>query len=84
MPRAILRDGVFFPIEPLPPDWTDGSEVWVEEARPKSPEELEKWAKELESLVAKIDAEDARRIEAALAEAKKLAKDMVRREMGLP
>ena len=84
MPRAILRQGVFYPIDPLPPDWTEGSEVWVEEARPKSPEELDKWATELEALVAEIDPEDAQRIEAALAEADRLAKDVVRREMGLP
>jgi hypothetical protein len=84
MPRAILRDGVIYPTEPLPPEWEDGQEVWVDTAPSDSSEELDRWREELEAQAARISPEDIKRLEAALAEADKQAKDMVRREMGLP
>jgi hypothetical protein len=76
MPRAILRDGLIYPIEPLPPEWADGRELWVKEARPKTLDDLDKWAKELEALVAEIDPEDHKRIESAIAEADRQAKGL--------
>jgi hypothetical protein len=76
MPRAILHNGLIYPIEPLPPEWADGRELWVKEARRKTPADLDKWAKELEALVAEIDPEDYKRIEAAIAEADRQAKGL--------
>jgi len=84
MPRAIVKDGMIYPIEPLPADWTDGHEVTVEDAKPDSPEAIDKWYAELEELARQIDPEDHRRLEEALAEADRQAKAQVRREMGLP
>jgi len=84
MIRAILKEGVLHPLDPLPAEWTDGREFWVEEACEESPEELDKWSQELKALAAEIDPEDIARLEAALAEADKQAKEMVRRQMGLP
>ena len=31
MPRAVLRNGVIYPLDPLPPDWADGKELWLKE-----------------------------------------------------
>jgi hypothetical protein len=83
MPRAVLKNGVIYPLEPLPPEWTDGQELWVEPAADESPESLEQWYRELEAMVAENDPEDIARLEAALKEADELAKAQVRREMGL-
>jgi hypothetical protein len=84
MPRAILRDGVIYPIEPLPPEWEDGRELWVEDAPAESPEALDRWYQEMEALCTAGDPEDDKRLEAALAEARRQAKALARRELGLP
>jgi hypothetical protein len=84
MPRAILKDGVIYPIEPLPPEWDDGRELWVADAEADSPQDLDRWFKELQALASRGDPEDRKRLEAALAEADEKAKALVRREMGLP
>jgi hypothetical protein len=84
MPRAIVKGGMIYPIEPLPPDWIDGHEVVVEDARPDSPEAIDKWYADMEELTKDMDPEEDKRLEEALAEADRLAKAQVRREMGLP
>jgi hypothetical protein len=81
MPRAILKGGVIYPVEPLPPEWGDGREVWVDDAAPDSPADIDKWYSELQALAAQIDPEDQKRLEKALAEADEQAKAVVRREM---
>jgi hypothetical protein len=81
MVRGILKGGVIYPIEPLPPDWADGREVLVEDAQPESPESVDRWHRELEGLVAGISPEDIRRLSDALAEADRLAKPAVGREI---
>ena len=84
MPRAVLKNGVIYPTEPLPPDWEDGQELWVEEADGNGSAEDERWLGRMDALVAGNDPEDLARLEAALKEADELAKAQVRREMGLP
>ena len=84
MPRAILRDGVIYPMEPLPPEWADGRELRVEDAGPETPEDIERHFAELNALCAQGDPEDDKRVQEALDEAKALAKGLVRRSMGLP
>jgi hypothetical protein len=83
MPRAVLRNGVIYPIDPLPREWADGKELVVGEAPPDSPEELERWFAELERLCADSDPQDERRLQAALEEATAQAKALVKRQMGL-
>ncbi len=86
MVRAVLKNGTIQPLDPLPPEWTEGRELWVEDAGAPdgSPEDLDKWCQELEALCAQNDPKDMERLHAALAEAHEQAKAMVRREMGLP
>jgi hypothetical protein len=86
MPRAILKNGVIYPLEPLPPEWADGQELEVEPIQPadESPEAIERWAREMEALCADSDSEDEERMLAAIAEERREAKAQARREMGLP
>jgi hypothetical protein len=82
--KAILRDGHIQPLEPLPPGWTDGQELLVEEPDLRqSPADIERWARELEASTARIPAEEHERLERALEEIERESKDAVRREWGL-
>jgi hypothetical protein len=85
MVRAILADGVIRPLDNLPPHWTDGQELIIDEAADtSSPEDLETWTREVDVLAAAIPPEDFERLETALAEADREAKAFVRRQMDLP
>jgi hypothetical protein len=82
--KAILRDGRIQPLEPLPPDWTDGQELVVEEPDlGQTTTEVKEWAKELEESTAKIPAEEHERLERALEEIERDSKDAVRRKWRL-
>ena len=83
MPRAVLKNGVVHLLEPIPAGWTEGQELWVEEAPNGTPDSLDQWYQELEAMVAGNDPEDIARLEATLKEADELAKAQVRREMGM-
>jgi hypothetical protein len=85
MIRAIFRDGKIEPLDPLPAHWGEGRELQIIEAEPSDdPEEIERWWKELNDFRNEPDdPEDWQRFEAALAEANRVAKDQVRKEMGL-
>ena len=85
MVRAILRNGRIQPLSPLPIDWSEGQELFVEDAGiPGEPEDLEAWSREIDELAARIPADDFDRLEAELAMADRQAKESVRRQMGLP
>ncbi len=86
MPRAVLKNGVIYPLEPLPSEWSDGKELWVDEAAQPddSAEAIDRWYHELEAMVAHNDPKDLERLETALREADEEAKALMRREMGLP
>ena len=73
MIRAVIKNGVILPIEPLPIDWIEGRSVIVEELD-ESADTLEKWASDMDALTAELDdSEEWQRIEAALAEADRQA-----------
>ena len=87
MIRAVVRNGVIQPLEPLPASWNDGRLVVVDEMEPGALEmgAVDPWARDMNELTADLnDAEEWQGIEAALAEADREAKAIVRREMGLP
>lgn len=84
MIRAILKDGLIKPAEPLPADWADGQELIVErQSDPAAQDEIERWARELEEADSTISHEDAATLERALADVERQSKDAVRREWGL-
>jgi hypothetical protein len=83
MIRAVVKNGVFEPIDPLPAGWSEGHAVVVEELD-ENIDTLEKWASDMNALTAELDdPAEWQRIEAALAESDREAKALVRREMGL-
>jgi hypothetical protein len=85
MIRAVYRDGMIQPLDPLPEGWNEGQELQITESEPSDdPEEIERWWSELTDLMNQPhDPEDMERLESALAEADRLAKDQVRKEMRL-
>ena len=83
--KAILRDGVIQPVEPLPADWTDGQELIVEQPGSTAGEsELRRWAEELETAAAKLPADEHDQFLQALDEIERQSKVEVGRERGLP
>ena len=74
MPRAVLKNGLIYPVEPLPPEWAEGQELEVQEVQNGTPSGLEQWYQELEAMAAQNDEEDFARLKAALKEAHDLAK----------
>lgn len=86
MPRGVLKNGVIYPLEPLPPEWADGQEVTVQATSEvtDNPEAVERWGREMEAFSAGGDPEDEARMFAAIAEHRREAKAWMRREMGLP
>ena len=88
MVRAVLRDGLFHPLDPIPADWVSGQQLRVEEieAEPAIPSgDLDQWLRDLEEATSQLDnAQEWAMIEQSLAGADRQAKDYVRREMGLP
>ena len=84
MPKAVLRNGEIRLLEPIPPGWTDGQTLWVEEARNGESEGDDRWLEELEALCAAENPDDEVRVEAALVELHKQEKELMRRKLGLP
>ena len=85
MPKAVLKDGVICPLEPLPPEWADGRELCVEAAdSDDEDQDFDAWYHELQALIAQNDPNDFVRIEQTMRAADEQAKTLVRKEMGLP
>ena len=85
MPRAVLKNGVITPLDPLPAEWADGRELQVESASPNDDEQgFDTWLVELQSMVAHNDVADLARVEQAMHAADEQAKALVHKEMGLP
>jgi hypothetical protein len=84
--RAVVHNGFIQPLEPLPAEWHDGHEVVVDDLEvPSRPEDIDTWFEDMKRLTSELDdAKEWQEIEAALAEADRQSKALVRREMGLP
>src|SRR5438067_297805 len=68
MLKAILKNGVIQPLEPLPPDWTEGMELEVQKATGTLPSEAaDDWFARMEELCADSTPEDEARLQEALA-----------------
>ena len=85
MIRAIFRDGQIQPLDPLPTGWDEGQELQITEVEPiDDPEAIERWCHDLESMANRPDdPAEWEKFNSALAEADRLAKDQMRKEMGL-
>ena len=75
MPKAVLKNGAICPLEPLPPEWTEGQALRVEAtAEDDEDEDLDVWYHELQALVAQNDPTDLARVEQAIQAANEQAK----------
>ena len=84
MPKAVLKNGMILPVEPLPPEWREGEPLQVESASDDEDKEFEAWLNELQTLIAQNDPSDLARVEKSIQDADLQAKAFVRKEMGLP
>ena len=87
MIRVVVKNGLLHPLDPLPAEWSEGAEIELSGALP-APEEWEainQDIQELEELLRQSpdDPDDWKRVEEALAEADRLAKEQIRRQMEL-
>ena len=83
--KAVLRQGVIQPIEPLPPDWADGQELVVEGPKPaRADAEIDQWARELDAAAAQIPAEEHDRFLQALDQIERESKEAVRKQWAQP
>jgi len=92
MPRAILRNGQIQPIDPLPPDWKDGTKLSIEAVQSSDEDDMEakgdsfnakQWLREMKDLCADADPEDDARLQAAIDQIRRQGKEIMRKEMGL-
>ncbi len=84
MLKAVLKNGVIQPLEPLPADWTEGVELEVCQATvTPSPQAVEEWLAEMNALCADSTPEQEAQLQAALDELKRASKGLARRQMGL-
>jgi len=85
MVKAIVSGGEIRPLEPLPVDWREGQPLRVEKADDgeTTVEEIDRDFTVLDSLCEANEPADEEKLERALHEAHRQAKEQVRRHMGL-
>jgi hypothetical protein len=81
--RVRVTNGVLVPLEPLPAEWREGEQFAVERNgfEGEGTADESNW-RELEEAVGEISEEDFRRMQAALDEHRREAKEWMRRRMG--
>ena len=87
MTKAVLKNGAICPVEPLPADWTEGTELRVQKApgskKKRKPFDIDEWYKRVETAAAEIDPEDWERMQKAIDEHRAQAKKYAKRQLGL-
>ena len=82
MIRAVYRKGKIQPVDAVPPAWSDGQELIVEEAAAKpAADEDDGWLAELNAAAAKIPDRVHEELAAALERFEAESKELGRREM---
>ncbi len=86
MLKAVVSRGEIRPLEPLPADWQEGQRLRVEKAEDgeTSLDEIDRDFAVLASLCETSEPADEEQLDRALQEARRQAKEQVRRQMGLP
>lgn len=85
MIKAILQDGLIRPIEPLPPEWSNGRELWIEDAGvpEESPEAIDRWYRKLQELDSQaLDLPDFDHFQEILHEVREKDREIARRKVG--
>ena len=83
MLKAVLRQGVIVPLQPLPPEWGEGDPLEVAKAH-APPADIDAWAKSMNQLCADSSTNEEAVMRRAIEEHRQQAKAQVRRDMGLP
>jgi hypothetical protein len=85
MVRAVVAGGEIRPLEPLPADWQEGQPLRVEKADDgeMTAEEIDRDFAVLTKMCETSEPEDEEQLEQRLLEARRQAKELVRRQMGL-
>ena len=87
MIRAIVRNGRLEPLEPLPRNWNEGTELSIEMAMPSdSSVAATHWQQmfdEMEAHAAQVSPEDMSELKAMLDENDRQQKEIVRRQWNL-
>jgi hypothetical protein len=83
MLKAVLRQGVIIPLEPLPPEWEEGAALEVAKSD-APPLDIDCWVKSMDQLCADSTASDELAMQGAIEEHRQQAKAQTAREMGLP
>lgn len=85
MIRAILKDGVIQPLDPLPSEWAEGQELAVGERDSLgNPDRVAEWEREVDQAASEIPIEEHDRFLTGLAEVERQSKESARQEWGLP
>ena len=82
MLKAVLRQGVIVPVEPLPPEWEEGAALEVAKAD-AAHADIDAWAESMKELCADSTLADEEVMRRAIEKHRQDAKAQVRREMGL-
>lgn len=85
MLKAVVNRGEIRALEPLPQDWREGQPLRVDKVDNDEmpPDEIDRDFAILAELCAVSDAADEERLDHAVQEARRQAKELVRRQMGL-
>jgi hypothetical protein len=80
--KAILKNGLIYPKEPVPADWSEGIELEVQRATSSSmrSDELDHWFEELEGACALMDPKDDRILKDALMDVRRQEKELARKQ----
>ena len=81
--KAVLRKGAVVPLEPVPPDWEEGTPLEIAKAAVPSLD-VDAWAETMKQLCADSIAEDEERMRITLEEHRLQAKEQMRRRMESP
>ena len=85
MLKAVVRGGEIQPLEPLPADWQEGQPLRVDKADDgeMAVDEIDRDFAVLAKLCETSEPEDEEQLEQRLVEARRQAKELVRRQMEL-
>jgi hypothetical protein len=82
--KAIVMNGSIQPQEPLPADWSEGTELEIEKIfTPLTGDALDQWYADMEAIASEGDPEDDERLRRAIQENHDREKEAARIQLGL-
>jgi len=81
--KAILKNGLIYPQEPLPTDWSEGAELQVEKSAQSngaSAEVLDRWMTRVQESANEMDLEDEVILERAIEDIRRQERQLARND----